>query len=302
MTTFFYVVPFAENGNLTAIPVPTQGSGAESYNEGFTVNYEQDLIISPTTALPISRPQFNQLMFDVTNNIQQYQILGTPYWITAAQNNNGSGATPYPYTQYARVAYDAGSGMQIWESQVNSNVSTPGADENWLLANISAVGNPPGTIIDFAGTSPPTGYLLCDGSSYSAATYANLFSAIGYTWGGSSGTFLVPALQRRVTMGSGGSTNSIPYGVNGNAVGNIGGQEAHSMTTDEVVQHVHKPLSSTSTGFVISKSSGTSATSAGAGRTTDATTGVNLDGSSPSPGNAFNVMQPSAIVTKCIKY
>jgi hypothetical protein len=57
-------------------------------------------------------------------------------------------------------------------------------------------GNPTGTIIDFAGTSAPTGYLACPTTQtdISRTTYAALFSAIGTTWGAGNGstTFGMP--------------------------------------------------------------------------------------------------------------
>ena len=111
MSTYFYVYPFGVSADTfpTVIPTTNPGTGAESYQGGFTTNFEQDLV-TDSTALPIDRGAFNQLMYDITNNIQQYQTLGTPLWIAAAQNLG----TSYPYSLYARVAYDAGSGIQIW--------------------------------------------------------------------------------------------------------------------------------------------------------------------------------------------
>lgn len=53
-------------------------------------------------------------------------------------------------------------------------------------------GVPPGTILAFAGATPPPGYLLCDGFALSKSQYPNLFNAIGYTWGGSGDFFNIP--------------------------------------------------------------------------------------------------------------
>lgn len=89
---------------------------------------------------------------------------------------------------------------------------------------------PSGAMLDFAGTAAPTGWLLCDGSSYSTSTYPNLFAAIGYVWGGGGASFSVPNMTRRVGMGSGGSGT----GTIGNAVGNTGGAEAITLTTAQV--------------------------------------------------------------------
>lgn len=56
--------------------------------------------------------------------------------------------------------------------------------------------NPVGTIIEFANTTAPTGYLKCDGSLVSRSTYANLFAVVGTSFGGGDGatTFKLPTL------------------------------------------------------------------------------------------------------------
>jgi microcystin-dependent protein len=53
-----------------------------------------------------------------------------------------------------------------------------------------------GHVIDYPGSSAPTGYLKCDGSSVSRTTYATLFSVIGTTFGSGDGstTFNLPNL------------------------------------------------------------------------------------------------------------
>ncbi len=64
---------------------------------------------------------------------------------------------------------------------------------------------PTGAVIAFAGTTPPAGWLLCDGASVSRSTYATLFDAIGVTWGpGDNPTeFNLPDLRGAFLRGSG---------------------------------------------------------------------------------------------------
>ena len=50
---------------------------------------------------------------------------------------------------------------------------------------------PAGVIIPFAGTSVPTGYLLCNGAAVSRTNYANLFAAIGTLYGAGDGSTVV---------------------------------------------------------------------------------------------------------------
>lgn len=54
---------------------------------------------------------------------------------------------------------------------------------------------PSGSVFCFAVDNAPQGWLACDGSSYSTAKYATLFSVIGYTYGNSGTQFRVPDLR-----------------------------------------------------------------------------------------------------------
>ena len=69
-----------------------------------------------------------------------------------------------------------------------------------IIANINAdspgILMPTGTILTFSSMTPPSGYLLCDGKSYSNSTYPNLFAVIGTAYGSTSpSTFSVPDLR-----------------------------------------------------------------------------------------------------------
>lgn len=58
---------------------------------------------------------------------------------------------------------------------------------------------PTGSILTYAGSSAPAGWLVCDGQAVSRTTYANLFSALGTTFGTGDGstTFNLPDLRGR---------------------------------------------------------------------------------------------------------
>jgi microcystin-dependent protein len=64
---------------------------------------------------------------------------------------------------------------------------------------------PLASITWFCATTPPEGYLLCDGSEVSRARYANLFRAIGTIYGSGDGgtTFNLPNLVGRFCRGWG---------------------------------------------------------------------------------------------------
>ena len=63
---------------------------------------------------------------------------------------------------------------------------------------------PTGTVLAFAGSSAPSGFLLCDGRAVSRTTYTSLFSVIGTTYGSGDGstTFNLPDMRGRVAVGS----------------------------------------------------------------------------------------------------
>jgi microcystin-dependent protein len=56
---------------------------------------------------------------------------------------------------------------------------------------------PIGAIIDFAGSTPPSGYFACDGMALSRTSYPELFAAVQYTWGGAGDTFYIPNFVSR---------------------------------------------------------------------------------------------------------
>jgi microcystin-dependent protein len=62
--------------------------------------------------------------------------------------------------------------------------------------------------LPYAGSSVPDGWLECDGSAVSRTTYADLFTAIGTTWGAGDGstTFNLPDMRDKVPIGSGTGT------------------------------------------------------------------------------------------------
>src|SRR3990172_150131 len=143
-------------------------------------------------------------------------------------------------------------------------------------------GVPAGAMFDFGGTVAPTGYVLCDGASYTTAAQPTLFAAIGYTWGGSGANFNVPNFTRRTAVGSGGTGTATL----GNTVGSVGGEETHTLLDSEM------PATLSGEGWLYYRGSG-GVYSVGAGTLVDRT---NIITATP-----FNVMQPSAVVTKIIK-
>lgn len=146
---YFGDVPFAKLGDKTAFPLPTQSGGAASYTQGFGPDYERDLSSDPL-AKPVPRDGMNEILYQITNAIGVLQLYGTPEWFAT----DNAGAT-LSYPKGARVRYDAGSGIQVWQSLVAANTVTPGSDATkWALADAFSIAALEATLAEaVAGTS-----------------------------------------------------------------------------------------------------------------------------------------------------
>jgi microcystin-dependent protein len=89
---------------------------------------------------------------------------------------------------------------------------------------------PAGSLISTARTTAPTGWLLCDGSSLLRASYPDLFTAIGTSYGSVDGThFNVPDCRGRVPVGAGTGP-----GLTARAFAAKFGEEDHQLTVAEI--------------------------------------------------------------------
>lgn len=95
---------------------------------------------------------------------------------------------------------------------------------------------PTGGIMEFAGSSAPSGWLICDGSAVSRTTYADLYAVIGTTYGNGNGstTFNLPNLTGRIPIGKKSSDTDF------DTLGETGGSKTHTQTRDEVANHTHQ--------------------------------------------------------------
>lgn len=104
-----------------------------------------------------------------------------------------------------------------------------------LAAALAGYIIPTGTVIDFAGSAAPSGFVMCDGISYpTAGAMGNLYAVIGYKYGGSGNSFNVPDLRGRAALGAGQGS-----GLTNRALATIGGEENHVLSLAELAVHSH---------------------------------------------------------------
>lgn len=163
-------------------------------------------------------------------------------------------------------------------------------------------GVPAGATVDFAGSTAPSGWLMCYGQAVSRSTYAALFTAIGTTYGvgDNSTTFNLPDARGRVIAGKdnmGGVSASRltgqTGGVAGSTLGASGGEEQQTLSTAQMPVHSHQWKSG---GAIVQSGAGVSGIALN-------TAGFNVNGPTTDAGNGspHNNVQPTLVMNKIIK-
>lgn len=169
---------------------------------------------------------------------------------------------------------------------------------------------PSGSLMPYAGSSAPTGYLLCDGAAISRSTYSALFALVGTTYGAGDGssTFNIPDLRGRVIAGQddmGGSSanrlTGLTGGVDGDVLGGSGGAETHTLATSELPAHDHDIdtafKNNSTNGVAGNYPTGTNVSSPSGAQLSANTNSIKNTGG----GGAHNNVQPTIILNYIIK-
>lgn len=226
----------------------------------------------------------------------------TQTWaIGAGQSGNGRGndifTNPNPMTG------STGGGQphnnlqpyQVVNYIIKWTMATSNDNEGALTERLNALEStanailPTGSIVATALSSPPAGWLLCDGSAVSRTEFASLFGVIGTTYGSGDGTttFNLPDLRGRVPVGR--DSTQIEF----DTLGEAGGSKTHTLTVSEMPSHSHR----TRRGFGYTGGSNWTATDnenlgASFNQSTEATGG----------GQPHNNLQPYRVVNYIIKH
>jgi microcystin-dependent protein len=207
------------------------------------------------TATRLTSPTVFQLQGDITSNAISFtgsQVGGVATFTTVLSSDFINTKTPVidSIATDELIINRIGTGLQKTNKQT-------------FLSNVATV--PTGSILPFAGTTVPNGYLLCDGSEQLISSYPELFTVIGYTYKplvdivGVS-TFAVPDLRGRFPLGKDSMNNGtvvplLPDGTTSNTtidpaadrvtsttadtVGMSNGTEDKTLTVNNLPQHRH---------------------------------------------------------------
>lgn len=179
-------------------------------------------------------------------------------------NTKGAGGNPTHYDfldQSNSVGYSTSSVAGGSNSHNNMqpylilNYIIKTNSSNWQETNIVTYtpinySSPIGTILPYSSSIIPNGWLLCDGTSYIKSNYPELSTLLGDIWGGDPTNFNVPDLRGRTLVGIDGGAGRI---TTNNLLANVGGEEKHTLTTDEIPSHSHpnttpQPLADSNSG------------------------------------------------------
>lgn len=311
----------------------TAGAAVSSWNSRFNNLSSGDLIVSSNTTFALSNGIYKLewgLPHQQTNTYNAMQLQEYTSGVWNAWMNDGNlgniangGGTDWGGTTFMTDIIDCSASTRTLRftnsdgyrnlyygafftitklNPSSTNSINSGSNGQVLTTNGSGVATwgtvpPTGVITAFAGSTAPSGYLLCDGSAVSRSTYANLYAVIGTTYGAGNGstTFNLPDLTGRVPVGKNAGTFA--------TLGSKGGEETHTMTVNEMPSHKHttsvnSAVENTSIGgYAVGAQSMFFGTDRG-GTTKNWDTAMQNTGG----GAAFNVLQPYTVLNYIIKY
>lgn len=151
---------------------------------------------------------------------------------------------------------------------------------------------PVAEVVAYAGSTAPTGFLLCDGSAVSRTTYAALFAIIGTVYGAGNGstTFNLPNTKGKVIV----AKDSVQTEFD--VVGETGGAKTHTLTSAEMPVHSHGKASQ------FGNSGNSFADYAAWSRVGGSAAGGAGSTDNAGSGGAHNNLQPYIVMNHIIKY
>ena len=244
----------------------SEGNTSVGYRAGDVITTGTNNVILGSEADPSAATGTNQIVIGqgaVGAGDNTVQLGNTNVTNVKTSGTITAGSVTYPKTD--------GSANQVLKT-----------DGSGTLGWTTVSATPSGAIMMFAASSAPSGWLICDGSTISRTTYADLFSAIGTTYGSGDGssTFNLPDFGGKGPMGYKSGNSKF------DALNETGGEETHTLTANEIPTHTIY----------------SSKTMQGIGTTAGAHSLVgNVSTTSYGGGQAHNVLDPYLTVNFIIK-
>lgn len=169
--------------------------------------------------------------------------ISIPLATTIGTSTSNKNLTVYGTTSSIRLTLTQSTGtapMTVASTTVVTNLNADMVDGK----HASDFAIPVGTIMMWAGSTAPTGWLLCNGAAVNRTTYSALFTVIGTTYGTGNGstTFNLPNLLKRFPLGA---DTQGQIGLNSSregydtSLGKSGGAATHTLTVSELPSHRH---------------------------------------------------------------
>lgn len=198
---------------------------AGSYLTGGTITTNGTLAVDATSANTASKVVARDASGNFSAGTITASLTGTA---STATNLAGGGAGQLPYQSGSGTTamLAAGTSGQVLQS---NGTSAP----SW----VASPSVPVGSLFPYAGSSAPSGYLLCQGQSVSSTTYLALHAVISNTYGGSAYTggsglnFNLPDFRSRLPIGAGQGS-----GLTNRVAGTTYGTETHTLVSGNIPQ------------------------------------------------------------------
>lgn len=223
--------------------VPVQGCVRDSQGQPLDGNYTVTFRLYADQNAPIGQEfyssgavlvEFHECVFSqvLSPNLDEFSKTKSAYLgIAIGADNELNQRFTIGTTPYAAQALHADRAASAVTAETATAATTAGN------------GAPPGSVMAFAGTTLPDGWLWCDGKPVSRGTYAALFAAIGtsHGFGDNASTFNVPDYRGRFLRGVDNGSARDPDRTSRTAMatgGNVG-ETVGSVQSDAFASHAH---------------------------------------------------------------
>lgn len=235
----------SSQGDIAITSVPVSGFAANTLIRSDGTNWKAVGPIEAASAVPTSNNYIGRLIFLTaadggfaennlivnTDGSTTWKLVGTsPTYTSIASATN-----PYDGQIIVLTAYD---GSAYGGPYAKGTILVYDSATGRYVAN---VGVPAGSVQAYMGTTPPTGWLLCDGNPVSKTTYPyldSIFSAASYPFGSDATTFTLPDLRGRSIIGVGTDSTINSVGKNDN-ISTVGLRSPYHQHSVYDPQHTH---------------------------------------------------------------